>query len=281
MINIRYKFFASIFVIFIVALFIVLLSRHVLKRKEAIVLESSAYYHKVESLNDRYSFKKDIFDDGCFDYNYVFDTKQKYDRYSVKDIMDILLQEKLQVFEQAIKDVDINKNEYKKYCAEFEKLHSEITEEECKAYKIRYDWYLKTEQTLVEEITKKPILELRVYCRKEYTSPAGRNHYELEKIYHDREIREMVKAARECETYRASEEYRRRLERSRITAKVRYQVMRRDQFRCQICGARAEDGVRLHVDHINPVSKGGTSDMSNLRTLCDRCNLGKGDSVEE
>ena len=57
--------------------------------------------------------------------------------------------------------------------------------------------------------------------------------------------------------------------------------MRRDQFRCQICGARAEDGARLHVDHINPVSKGGTSDMSNLRTLCDRCNLGKGDSVEE
>lgn len=43
----------------------------------------------------------------------MFDTKQKYDRYSVKDIMDILLQEKLQVFEQAIKDVDINKNEYK------------------------------------------------------------------------------------------------------------------------------------------------------------------------
>lgn len=121
------QIFAAIFVIFIVALFIVLLSRHVLKRKEAIVLESSAYYHKVESLNDRYSFKKDIFDDGCFDYNYVFDTKQKYDRYSVKDIMDILLQEKLQVFEQAIKDVDINKNEYKKYCAEFEKLHSEIT----------------------------------------------------------------------------------------------------------------------------------------------------------
>ena len=275
------QIFAAIFVIFIVALFIVLLSRHVLKRKEAIVLESSAYYHKVESLNDRYSFKKDIFDDGCFGYNYVFDTKQKYDRYSVKDIMDILLQEKLQVFEQAIKDVDINKNEYKKYCAEFEKLHSEITEEECKAYKIRYDWYLKTEQTLVEEITKKPILELRVYCRKEYTSPAGRNHYELEKIYHDREIREMVKATRECEIYRASEEYRRRLERSRITAKVRYQVMRRDQFRCQICGARAEDGARLHVDHINPVSKGGTSDMSNLRTLCDRCNLGKGDSVEE
>ena len=144
------QIFAAIFV-----LFIVLLSRHVLKRKEAIVLESSAYYHKVESLNDRYSFKKDIFDDGCFDYNYVFDTKQKYDRYSVKDIMDILLQEKLQVFEQAIKDVDINKNEYKKYCAEFEKLHSEITEEECKAYKIRY-----------EEITKNLFLNLEYIVGK-------------------------------------------------------------------------------------------------------------------
>ncbi len=275
------QIFPAIFAVFIVVLFVVLLSHRILKRKKAFVLESSAYYHKVESLNDRYSFQEDIFDDGCFDYTYVFDTKQKYDHYSVNEVMNALLQEKLQVFEQAIKDVDKNKDEYRKYCAEFENLHSEITVEECKAYKVRYDWYLKTEQALVEEITKKPILEIEVYCWKEYTSPAGRNHYECGKTYHDSEIREMLKNTREYEAYRASEECRRKLERSRITAKIRYQVMRRDQFRCQLCGARAEDGARLHIDHINPVSKGGTSDMGNLRTLCDRCNLGKGDSVED
>ena len=39
----------------------------------------------------------------------------------------------------------------------------------------------------------------------------------------------------------------------------------------------AKDGVKLHVDHIIPVYKGGKTTMSNLQTLCDRCNLGKSD----
>jgi len=61
---------------------------------------------------------------------------------------------------------------------------------------------------------------------------------------------------------------------------LRYDVMRRDGFRCQICGATAKDGAKLHVDHIRPVSKGGRTEISNLRTLCERCNLGKGAKLE-
>ena len=40
------------------------------------------------------------------------------------------------------------------------------------------------------------------------------------------------------------------------------------------------DGVKLHVDHIFPIAKGGRTDPSNLRTLCDQCNLGKKDKIE-
>lgn len=61
---------------------------------------------------------------------------------------------------------------------------------------------------------------------------------------------------------------------------LRYDVMRRDGFRCQICGATQKDGVKLHVDHIFPISKGGKTEMSNLRTLCERCNMGKSDKIE-
>ena len=46
-------------------------------------------------------------------------------------------------------------------------------------------------------------------------------------------------------------------------------------------GARAggdEHGVKLEVDHIVPVSAGGTDEMSNLRVLCCECNRGKGGS---
>lgn len=61
---------------------------------------------------------------------------------------------------------------------------------------------------------------------------------------------------------------------------LRYKVLSRDSFRCQICGATQADGIKLHVDHIMPVSKGGKTELSNLRTLCERCNMGKRDMIE-
>lgn len=61
-----------------------------------------------------------------------------------------------------------------------------------------------------------------------------------------------------------------------ISARVRFEIFERDGFTCQYCGAKAPD-VELHVDHIVPVSKGGTNDPGNLVTACARCNLGKSD----
>ena len=70
-------------------------------------------------------------------------------------------------------------------------------------------------------------------------------------------------------------------ERSKLTAGLRYDIFRRDNFRCQICGRSAQDeGVVLHVDHIIPVSKGGKTEWNNLRTLCQDCNLGKSNKIE-
>ena len=62
---------------------------------------------------------------------------------------------------------------------------------------------------------------------------------------------------------------------SRITAGVRSKVLARDAYRCRHCGISADLGAVLHVDHLIPVSKGGTSDLGNLQTLCQDCNLGK------
>lgn len=57
--------------------------------------------------------------------------------------------------------------------------------------------------------------------------------------------------------------------------KLRFEVLKRDSFSCQYCGARAPD-VLLHVDHIVPVVDGGKSDLMNLITSCQSCNGGKG-----
>ena len=58
-----------------------------------------------------------------------------------------------------------------------------------------------------------------------------------------------------------------------------YDVLKRDGFKCCICGAKAKDGVKLEVDHIIPISKGGKSLMNNLQTLSERCNRGKRDKI--
>ena len=64
-----------------------------------------------------------------------------------------------------------------------------------------------------------------------------------------------------------------------ISDKLRYQVLKRDNFKCCACGASpAKDpSVELHIDHIIPWSKGGESTLENLQTLCSKCNIGKSD----
>ncbi len=62
-----------------------------------------------------------------------------------------------------------------------------------------------------------------------------------------------------------------------ITVKIRFKVLKRDNFKCCACGASpAKDpSVELHIDHIIPWSKGGETTIDNLQTLCSKCNLGK------
>lgn len=66
-----------------------------------------------------------------------------------------------------------------------------------------------------------------------------------------------------------------------IPLKLRLSVLDRDGYRCCLCGRSPaiERGVVLHLDHILPFSKGGTTTYENLQTLCADCNLGKGPST--
>ena len=64
--------------------------------------------------------------------------------------------------------------------------------------------------------------------------------------------------------------------RKAISKTLRFEVFKRDSFKCQYCGAEAPN-VLLHIDHINAVANGGTNELMNLITSCMPCNLGKRD----
>jgi hypothetical protein len=60
------------------------------------------------------------------------------------------------------------------------------------------------------------------------------------------------------------------------TKKQRMRVLKRDGYRCQLCGERPSDNphVTLHVHHIRPFGRGGLTIDENLITLCHTCHEG-------
>ncbi len=61
-----------------------------------------------------------------------------------------------------------------------------------------------------------------------------------------------------------------------ISGTIRYEVLKRAKFRCELCGISA-DKKALEVDHILPRNHGGTDDISNFQSLCYSCNAMKRD----
>ena len=59
-------------------------------------------------------------------------------------------------------------------------------------------------------------------------------------------------------------------------------VFGRDGFRCHLCGQLTGRDLKYphprspSIDHVIPLSKGGTHEMANVRTACLRCNIKKG-----
>lgn len=67
-----------------------------------------------------------------------------------------------------------------------------------------------------------------------------------------------------------------------ISKELRAQILDRNGFTCQMCGAAAGEAhpydssrkTRLHIGHIVDKSLGGTDEYANLRAICSVCNEG-------
>ena len=65
-----------------------------------------------------------------------------------------------------------------------------------------------------------------------------------------------------------------------VSARLRMEILERNGFTCQLCGRTGGDPdpvdtdkrVILVIDHIKPISQGGSNDRDNLRVLCTACN---------
>lgn len=68
--------------------------------------------------------------------------------------------------------------------------------------------------------------------------------------------------------------------RKAVAKRLRFEILRRDNYACRYCGQMAPD-VKLVVDHVIPVVLGGLDEPTNLVTACTDCNAGKSSAAPD
>jgi hypothetical protein len=248
-------------------------------RYKQLVYKHSKLLKQAIELNKDYAFNSDF--DKHYRYDERVEYKAKLDQFDFESYLMYKAENNKQFFEDLIQKLDFNTNLYKKYDSKYKELITHFNVKNTKKYLVSLNRFLSVEANIVEKNKLKPRLDSEIEIIVRYTSPRGRNSYSSKATYRYYEIKTFYLEMLDSVAKRSTRSYQMKVERAKMSASVRYQVLVRDKATCQICGASKKDGVILHVDHILPVAKGGKSTLDNLRTLCDRCNLGKKDRIED
>lgn len=243
-----------------------------------IVKEHSELYEEILKLNNLFNFYSDFSSE--YSYYVACASKRKLDNLSLYDILISKIDSNFNFFTDLLLRVQQNRQNYELYCKEYNKLTSKMNEEKIKGLKIKLKTFVNIENKLYKKMKLSPQLSISIQIRAGYTSPKCRNSYSKDITFQYIEIVNAYNEYLRLKKQKQEYSYKVKIERAKLNDSLRYDILKRDGFRCQLCGASAQEGAKLHIDHIIPVSKGGKTVASNLRTLCDRCNMGKSDKIE-
>jgi len=240
------------------------------------VLKTSRRIQAINILNSESVFYSDVKTE--YHYSFNLDSKQKLETINPSAFLVGFYLENSVFFNNEIGKLTHNKDEVAQYDASIRRISEPIQLDEYVSYNtnIPYVFYKFVENIQFRNRQLRPITDSRTILTFNYTSPKGRNSYTRQYIADLSAMQNALGLSNKNMAYSYSKDYQRSL----LTSSMRYNILRRDGFKCQICGRKQEDGVKLHVDHIIPVSRGGKSVPSNLRTLCEDCNIGKGAKYE-
>lgn len=266
-----------IFSIIIVGSVIFLIGFLTKKKYNDFVLENSLCLKQLNEINSRYNFYPFI----SFDQYHTYDNENFYDTVYCRDYLIYQLQYIKQEICRQIGRVTINNQLYSKYISEIQSIR--FGQFQVSTGRLKTKKLLKSEKRLTEKrIYCAPVtrfaLKVTLYCSKingqvykqksdiffadDILALIKRLNNKSGNYFHDREIWEAI-----C-----------RVERGKVSNKMRFSIYARDGYRCRNCGV-SERYAKLEIDHIIPIAKGGKTTYNNLQTLCHKCNVEKGDSI--
>lgn len=228
----------------------------------------------ITKINADFIFHDDIQKKYSFDK--VCDSKKTFDRLNYSDYLNAIIDDQLNFFETIVSKIEFNQQNYVHYLKKYDAICIAPTREDANKIKAPRVIIKMVEKKFYRAMKKSSIRSTSIVLCVKYTSPKGKNSYSGSHVFDFNQLRSHVHDVKNILKRKQTIEYQRSL----MKPSLRYDIMHRDFFTCQICGSDKKDGVKLHVDHIYPVSKGGKTTHENLRTLCERCNLGKGAKIE-
>lgn len=234
-----------------------------IKKEETEVINKSDKIKKLNEINKKYSFKK-IMNCKRKIIEREFSRKSLYNVKSI-DIIRYNIENNIDFIRTDIENAIYNIKMLDDYNKEVNKLTLIKSNNTSKKFN-------KIENRIFNKlIYKKEDFLINVKLIVYYRSNSGKINENIKTLITFLELVNIYNAWQQGNKYCETQKRERRI----MNDDIRYNVLKRDNFQCQLCGATAKDGAKLHVDHIIPVSKGGKTIMSNLQTLCDRCNIGK------
>lgn len=242
------------------------------KQTDALVRKESQRLKKVNEWNQTYG----PFDKVNRKYTFKVSTqsKKRFKRFDFKRYLGGLLQDNS--FKAAYHSAHSNAERWPAYIKQAEAILADNSLDSGQGRT-----FIKRERRLCKRaLFNKPRMSFKTVIKLGYVSKSGRDTDEMIRIYAFKNVTTVYEEI----THNAEEKKQAKRfaqqQRALVTSSVRYEILKRDGFTCVLCGRTADEGVKLHVDHIKPVAKGGMSTEDNPRSLCADCNMGKSDKYD-
>ena len=264
-------FFFGPLVVFLLVILPILIVNSVYKN---FVFKHSLALRQLEKINRQYHFKRIP----NFDMSHSYDNENFYSDISCYDYMVYQLVYESNKVKQALKDTLENKELYEQYVKQVDACSMDTydTEELLRNRKK----LKKYEAKLFLEKMLKPKTVFEIKVKLTLTDINGSYRTSKRKTFDAKTIKDAItELSQKSGSFYLNDNVWKsicRVERGKVTNRMRFSIYKRDHNRCRICGRRTGD---LEVDHIIPIAKGGKSTYDNLQTLCHRCNVRKGANI--
>ncbi len=262
-------------VIAVIALVVFVSIRNNIYKK--FVLANSVSIRKIKEINIRYTFKTY---DQAVRFHHRFDNKGYWRKTEPVAFLSREIRNDLSYWFDVRDKIEFNKTSGNKYFKEIKEAYVPISKDICETNKKRFKKCCKFEKRLFDSLIKHPQTTIKINVVLRYVSAKGKVDLSKAESFDYVALNRILDSISTSRVDRETYERLATAERAMLSDSMRYDVLRRDGFRCVLCGMSAKDGAVLHVDHIIPVSKGGKTELSNLRTLCEKCNIGKSNKIE-